>query len=199
MLSITYEYTRYLLRTDPSCPVPASEAAEAAAAAPDLVAALSGTFIGTMPVITSIWTQVSPDPVALKAMIQIVLDFTETAAQRGFTRWADVPTAVISDFVHEAHALITNDASRLRKNAMHTCYLALVDADLHHDVSPAEGIHPVVGAVRTDERGKQDSSSPPTTTPRRLRNALPLRSATTFATGSSTATSWSTARPVLLP
>jgi hypothetical protein len=154
-----YEYTPYVLRTDPT--IAASTISAVSAKPLDPAAASTGTFTATLPVITGIWAQVSPDPAALTATVDVVHAFTALAQEHGFTTWVGLPTEVIRDFVDQGEPRLSDDVRRLRKNAVHGAYLALIDAGLHQPFSPAEGINPVPDQVRCDERGKRPGNAKP--------------------------------------
>jgi hypothetical protein len=85
-------------------------------------------------------------------MLGALTAFTASAIAAGATTWHDVAVADIASFIH-APGPHAGDGCRLRKNVVHGAYLALYDAGLFNDVSPAAGIDPVPGQVRTDDRG----------------------------------------------
>ena len=144
-----YDYTPLLRRTDPTiAPLFPADLDQPV----DVAAEMTGDLTATLPVIADIWQQVSPDLDTTANMLGVLAAFTTTATAAGATAWHDVPTELIAEFVH-APGPAAGDACRLRKNAVHGAYLALYDAGLFDDVSPAAGIDPVPGQVRTDDRG----------------------------------------------
>jgi hypothetical protein len=144
-----YNYSRILRRTDPvSPPLPLPETDQPI----DVAAEITGNLTAALPAIADIWQQVSPDPDATCQMLGVLTAFTTTAIAAGVSTWHDVPVDVIASFIH-APGPSAGDVCRLRKNAIHGAYLALYDAGLFDDVSPAAGVDPVPGQVRTDDRG----------------------------------------------
>jgi hypothetical protein len=143
-----YDYTPLLRRTDPTIapliPIGLDQAV-------DVAAEMTGDLTATLPLIADIWQQVSPDLDTTANMLGVLAAFTTTATAAGATAWHDVSTDFIAEFIHAPGP--AGDACRLRKNAVHGAYLALYDAGLFEDVSPVEGVDPVPGQVRTDDRG----------------------------------------------
>ena len=144
---MSYDYTRYVLRTDPTCP-PSAATADLGGQDVDLAAAMIGEFDATAPVIAGIWQQLTPGTVALEEMLAVTQAFTRFATRRGLRTWQAIPTKVIRDFICLPDPLITDSARKLRKNAVHGAYLALTDAALFDATSPARGIHPAPPPTR---------------------------------------------------
>ncbi|WP_346621526.1 hypothetical protein [Blastococcus montanus] len=144
-----YDYTPLLRRTDPTiAPLIPIDLVQAV----DVAAEMTGDLTATLPLIADIWQQVSPDLDTTANMLGVLAAFTTTATAAGATAWHDVPTELIAEFIH-APGPSAGDVCRLRKNVVHGAYLALYDAGLFDVVSPAAGVDPVPGQVRTDDRG----------------------------------------------
>lgn len=169
-----YDYSQQLCRTDPTIAplVPASLDLTA-----DIAAEITGDLTATLPAIADIWQQVSPDPGTTAQMLGVLTAFTAIVTATGATTWLDVPVEVIAEFVH-APGPAAGDACRLRKNAIHGAYLALYDAGLFDDVSPAAGIDPVPGQIRTDERGRRRGKPQPARIRKPAADSIAVRSAT---------------------
>ncbi len=144
-----YDYSRILRRTDPTIPpLPLPETDQPI----DVAAEMTGDLTATLPAIADIWQQASPDPNTTGQMIGVLTAFTASAIAAGATTWHDVAVEDIAAFIH-APGPSAGDVCRLRKNGVHGAYLALYDAGLFDDVSPAACVNPVPGRVRTDDRG----------------------------------------------
>ena len=139
-LHISYDYTRYVLRTEPSYSLSAA-APDLGSQDIDLAAAMSGEFDATAPVIAGIWQQLTPDTRALDEMLVVIHAFTRFATRRGARTWQAIPTKVIHEFSCLPDPMITDSARKLGKNAVHGAYLALTDAALLGATSPARGVH----------------------------------------------------------
>ncbi|MGY2082985.1 hypothetical protein [Blastococcus sp. SYSU DS0539] len=145
----SYDYSRILRRTDPTIPpLLLPETAQRI----DVAAEMTGDLTATLPAIADIWQQVSPDPDTTREMFGVLTAFTASAIAAGATTWHDVAVEDIASFIH-APGPSAGDVCRLRKNVVHGAYLALYDAGLFDDLSPAAGVDPVPGQVRTDDRG----------------------------------------------
>ncbi|SDF60307.1 hypothetical protein SAMN05660662_2675 [Blastococcus aurantiacus] len=144
-----YDYSRILRRTDPaSSPLSLPIADQTV----DVAAEMTGDLTATLPAIAAIWQQVSPDADTTGQMLRVLTAFTASAIAAGATTWHDVAVDDIASFIH-APGPSAGDVCRLRKNAVHGAYLALYDAGLFDDVSPAAGVDPVPEQVRNDDRG----------------------------------------------
>jgi hypothetical protein len=145
-----YDYSRILRRTDPTIPpLPLRETDQPVEDA----AEMTGDLTATLPAIADIWQQVSPDTDTTGQMLGVLSAFTASATAAGATTWHDVAVEDITSFIH-APGPSAGGVCRLRKNAIHATYLALYDAGLFDDVSPAAGVDPVPGQIRTDDRGR---------------------------------------------
>ena len=159
-----YDYRRFLLRTDPTSPTTTALSTAAEPACPlDLAGLNAGEYAATRPVIVRILAEVAPDQDALHAMVAVLDTFTAYAERRGVRTWPDTTTALVTSFVRCTEVDLADDARLLRKNTVHAAYLALVDADLQDDLSPAEGVTlvdpsarsaPSVQQAGADEEGK---------------------------------------------
>jgi hypothetical protein len=175
MLSATYDYTPFVLRTDPDFPCrPVSTTAFLV----DLDRALAGAFTSTLPIIASIWAQVSPDATGLAAMTAVLDGFTDRAEAARASTWKDIDPDLITSFLASGDTEPSDDTRRLRKNVIHGAYLALRDARVGYATSPAEGIDPVAGATRHDERGKRRGNAAETKTRRPYGERVHVRPAT---------------------
>lgn len=156
MNDYNYRHT-YIMRTDPTVPAQSTTApgspAPAPAPAPDPQDLYAGTFAATLPVIEAVWAQVSPNPATTATMAASVVHLTEHATASGFTTWDQIQRELITRFIGRDKD-VGDDTRRLRKNAAHGAYLALRDDGLFDGPSPTEGIDPVPGAIRADDRGK---------------------------------------------
>ncbi|SDC45227.1 hypothetical protein SAMN05660690_1494 [Geodermatophilus telluris] len=169
-----YDYTRILRRTDPTiAPLFLADLDQAV----DVSAEMTGDLTATLPVIADIWQQVSPDPDTTANMLGVLVAFSTTATAAGATTWHDVPTELITEFIH-ASGRAAGEVCRLRKNVVHGAYLALYDAGLFDDVSPAAGIDPVRGEIRTDERGRRRGNAQQTRTRKADADLVAIRTAT---------------------
>ena len=135
-----YDYRRFLLRTDPTYPTTDTSTATKPAAALDLEGLSAGEYAATRPVIVRILAQVAPDQDALNSMVAALDTFTAYAQRRGVRTWPDTTAALVTSFVRCTEVDLPDDARFLRKNTVHSAYLALVDADLQDGMSPAEGV-----------------------------------------------------------
>ena len=168
-----YDYSRILRRTDPTIPpLPLRDSDQPI----DIATEVTGDLTATLPAIADIWQQVSPDPATTGQMFGVLTAFTASAIVAGATTWHNVAVEDIASFIH-APGPNAGDVCRLRKNAVHGAYLALYDAGLFDDISPAAGIDPVPGQVRTDERGRRRGNKLQTKLRRADADRVPVRSA----------------------
>ena len=163
MATSPYDYRRlYIERSDPHAPTTAVPQGGTI----DPVAAYTGAFEGTRPVIAGIWAQVTPTEETLRTMLAVLDQFTRHAGRHGLATWDAVPRDVVAAYVHAGLGHLDNDVHRLRKNTVHAAYLALTDAGLCDTSHPTEGCDPLPERVRTDERGKHKHNAKGTKTRR---------------------------------
>lgn len=130
-----FNHRGLLMRTDPTCH--GANTAERITARLHTVALLAGDVEATLPVIAGVWAAVSPDPDTLSEMLAILTGFIDRAATQGVTRWDQVTTQMTGTFIAPG---ATHGQRQLRKNTMHAAFLALADAHLYADPSPARGL-----------------------------------------------------------
>lgn len=130
-----FDYRRLLVRTDPTCH--GVNTTTRIATRLDTEALLAGNIEKTLPVIAGIWAEVSPEPDTAAQMLAILTGFVDRVAPQGITHWDQVATATVHDFIT---ARGTQAQRRLRKNTLHAAFLALTDAGVYADPSPALGL-----------------------------------------------------------
>ena len=140
----SYDYTPALLRIDPTIPAVPARSISSPEGGADFAAQYAGEFAATRPVISQIWTELSPSAPALASMLSVLDAFIAYARRHGTCSWTDTTTDLVAAFVLDTDDELTGgDVSHLRKNSLHAAFLALIDADLYDEVSPAEGILPI--------------------------------------------------------
>jgi len=127
-----FNYSHLLVRTDPTCH--GANTTQRIAIRLDTEALMAGSIENTLPVIAGIWAEVTPDPDTAAQMLAILTGFADWAAPQGVTHWDQVTTATVHDFIAPGN---TQSRRQLRKNTMHAAIVALADAGLYADPSPA--------------------------------------------------------------
>ncbi len=130
-----FNYRLMLMRTDPTCH--GANTAERITARLHTGALLAGDLEATLPVIAGIWAEVSPDPDTLSEMLAILTGFIDRAATQGVTGWDQVTSQMARTFIAPG---ATHGQRQLRKNTMHAAFVALGDAHLYAEPSPARGL-----------------------------------------------------------
>ncbi len=173
-----FDYRPHVLRTDPT--PPAFDAAAYLGRRLDLDLLHQGDLEEGLVCILQIWNQFAIAPIAVDSLARALHGFIATVQAAGHTSWLSIPSDVIERFVTggaSPEPVLPTGVRRLRKNAVHGAYLALIDAGII-EFSPAEGMDPAPEDVRTDLRGKRRDYAQETKTRRAYESRAHVRAAT---------------------